>query len=182
LSIQTIFKRSKLKKCGRIFVLEAVTECHLLRKDIAGHFQEPIATLFNPFICDLGAKNRWLIRFEFQYWRREGLPIPSTMPTIYLFLNVLLSATQLFFAPLHTCVEFFVLQTQQRHGILQSGGNDRAIRRISVISAALSEPPADTKCQFSGLTGASRLPFRRIYCINCNLCSNNYNIYSIRRN
>jgi hypothetical protein len=57
LSIQTLFKRSKLKKCDRIFVLEIVTECHLPRKDVAGHFQEQIATLFNPFICDLGAKN-----------------------------------------------------------------------------------------------------------------------------
>ena len=29
---------------------------------------------------------------------------------------------------------------------LRSGGNDRAFRRICVISVASSDPPADTKC------------------------------------
>ena len=43
------------------------------------------------------------------------------------------------------------LQIERRHGNLHSGGTSRASRRSCVISAALSEHAADTKCQFSGL-------------------------------
>ena len=47
---------------------------------------------------------------------------------------------------------------------LHGGGISRAIRRICVISAALAEPPADTKCQFGGSLPHIRLPLRREYC------------------
>ena len=47
---------------------------------------------------------------------------------------------------------------------LHSGGIDRASRRNRVISAALAEPLAASKCQFSGITGACRLSFRREWC------------------
>ncbi len=63
--------------------------------------------------------------------------------------------------------------------ILHGGGNSRAIRRICVISVALAEPPADTKCQFRGFSPRSRRSFQRKYCKFCNKCSNNCNIYHI---
>jgi len=46
-------------------------------------------------------------------------------------------------------------------GIWHSGGISRAIRRICVISAVLSEPPAGTKCRFSANLPCSRQPFQR---------------------
>ena len=52
------------------------------------------------------------------------------------------------------------MQLHKLHG----GGYTGAFRRTCVISAQLRELPAATKCQFSGYTGASRPPFRRILC------------------
>ncbi len=49
-----------------------------------------------------------------------------------------------------------------RYCQLRRGGHTGAIRCTCAISADMSEPPADTKCQFSGITGGSRLSFRRI--------------------
>src|SRR6186713_1023649 len=62
---------------------------------------------------------------------------------------------------------------------LHSGGIDRAFRRICVISAAISEPPADLKCQFGGFSPISRRAIQREYCTNCSKCSNNCNICHI---
>jgi hypothetical protein len=59
---------------------------------------------------------------------------------------------------------------------LHCGGITGALRGICVISAAIRQFPADTKCQFSGLTGTSRPPFQRKYCNMCDNCDNNSNI------
>ncbi len=47
---------------------------------------------------------------------------------------------------------------------LRGGGIDRAFRCICVISADSTEPPADTKCQFSASLPHTRLPFQRELC------------------
>jgi hypothetical protein len=47
---------------------------------------------------------------------------------------------------------------------LHGGGISRAIRRTSVISADALEPAAMQKCQFGGITAASRQSFRREIC------------------
>jgi hypothetical protein len=54
---------------------------------------------------------------------------------------------------------------------LHSGGITGAIRCKCANSAPYSLTPADTKCQFSGITGASRPPFQRKICEICKLCS-----------
>ncbi len=53
--------------------------------------------------------------------------------------------------------------SSSRH-ILHSGGIDRTTRGICVISAPLSEPAADTKCQFGGFSRASRSAIQRKIC------------------
>jgi len=67
----------------------------------------------------------------------------------------------------------------QRHPLLHSGDISRAIRRICVISAPVSKPPAATKCQFGGFSRVSRRTIQRKYCKICNNCNNNFNIYHI---
>ena len=63
-------------------------------------------------------------------------------------------------------------QRQQRQSpIVQRGGINRAIRRNNVISAAPAEPPANTKCQFGGISRASRQTIRRIICNRCEFCA-----------
>jgi len=47
---------------------------------------------------------------------------------------------------------------------LHGGGITGGIRCTRAISVASAEPPADTKCQFSAFSRASRPPFRRIIC------------------
>jgi hypothetical protein len=58
-----------------------------------------------------------------------------------------------------------------RIAFLHGGGTNRAIRRISVISAALAETSADTKGQFGGLSRASRQTIRRNICTICKSCA-----------
>ena len=54
---------------------------------------------------------------------------------------------------------------------LHGGGISRDSRRIRVISAANSEPSALQNSQFSGISPASRLSFRREYCKFCTKCN-----------
>jgi hypothetical protein len=51
-----------------------------------------------------------------------------------------------------------------------SGGTNRAIRRICVISVELSELPAVTKCWFSGISRAICRSFQREICKICTIC------------
>ncbi|MBA3870575.1 MAG: hypothetical protein H0X30_15645 [Anaerolineae bacterium] len=44
-------------------------------------------------------------------------------------------------------------------------------REPAAALAASAEPAATQKCQFGGIDRASRLPFRRKYGTNCNICS-----------
>jgi len=78
------------------------------------------------------------------------------------------------FATLRLCVKFFVFAFSAASSLTSamqlhkwhSGGFTGAIRCTHAISVASAEPPADTKCQFSGFSRASRQTFQRI---NCNL-------------
>jgi len=56
-------------------------------------------------------------------------------------------------------------------GVWHSGGNTGAFRRICVTSVAVAEPSAAQKCQFGGLSRASRLSIQRKYCNLCNNCN-----------
>ncbi len=65
-----------------------------------------------------------------------------------------------------TCLlQLFIAITAAAYVGNVGGGHAGAIRRKSVISAASTEPPADIKCQFSGITGACRQSFQRKYAI-----------------
>ena len=61
---------------------------------------------------------------------------------------------------------------------LHGGGISRASRGIGVISVATAEPSAAQKCQFSGISAASRQQFRRNECTNCNI----YNLSGVSVN
>jgi hypothetical protein len=73
LKVQTQFKRSKPEKCGRIFVLELIAECHLPRKGITGDFSRAGCNAIEPI--DLRFLERKYRAIEaFQY--REVFRIP----------------------------------------------------------------------------------------------------------
>ena len=64
-----------------------------------------------------------------------------------------------------------MIATTAANGRNGGGGTSRGSRRICVISAALPERPAATKCQFGGLLPQARPPIRRKFGINDNTCA-----------
>ncbi|MBA3868897.1 MAG: hypothetical protein H0X30_07075 [Anaerolineae bacterium] len=135
--IQTVFKRSKQEKRGRIFVLEIVTECHLTRKGIKGHFPERIERLFKRLICDFwGEHTEGLMLFEKVEPEFERSPNPFPYDA--------------YGEPRHIINHLSTAAKNERNSSsnmhkLRGGGITGAIRCICVISVALAEPPAATK-------------------------------------
>jgi hypothetical protein len=81
---------------------------------------------------------------------------PKASPTVPLFLCILCAFV------VQSLFEFsadFSLPSAATAQQLHSGGYNRAIRCTCVISATSAGPAADTKCQFSGFSAASRPHF-----------------------
>src|SRR5690242_18731159 len=73
----------------------------------------------------------------------------------------------LFFAFADGQIQWFIKRRMHK---LHSGGTSRAIRCMSVISVAMTELPADLKCQFGESLPLTRLSIQRINCKMCNKC------------